>query len=357
MSKTKQRIYLMIGPVLFVLCCLAIPKSAFPALAERAAIGTVAWMAFWWVTAPIDYAVTAFLPIAINALVTMCDMSAVISNYASETILLLLGASILTVSWEETGLDKRIAASLLGLIGDNLRIQLIFWFMLSTLLSAILPNAVVCATITPIAVSMLKYIGEGDIANSRIGSKLLLYIAYGAGLGGLTSPLGGAMNLVTVDYLQQLTGKEYMYASWVVRFLPIMIVLLLINIIFMIRDVKKGESLGGSREYFKKEYKKFPPTTIEEKISLALFVSACKSFPEAPEIACTSLIPASKDFPTFTTSCASLPTPRAAAPLVITPFNFPSPASIPELSRSVSITILPSLIMHLHQNKLSKSIG
>ena len=157
----------------------------------------------------------------------MCDMSAVISNYASETILLLLGASILTVSWEETGLDKRIAASLLGLIGDNLRIQLIFWFMLSTLLSAILPNAVVCATITPIAVSMLKYIGEGDIANSRIGSKLLLYIAYGAGLGGLTSPLGGAMNLVTVDYLQQLTGKEYMYASWVVRFLPIMIVLLL----------------------------------------------------------------------------------------------------------------------------------
>ena len=274
MSKTKQRIYLIIGPVLFVLCCLAIPKSAFPALAERAAIGTVAWMAFWWVTAPIDYAVTAFLPIAINALVTMCDMSAVISNYASETILLLLGASILTVSWEETGLDKRIAASLLGLIGDNLRIQLIFWFMLSTLLSAILPNAVVCATITPIAVSMLKYIGEGDIANSRIGSKLLLYIAYGAGLGGLTSPLGGAMNLVTVDYLQQLTGKEYMYASWVVRFLPIMIVLLLINIIFMIRDVKKGESLGGSREYFKKEYKKFPPTTIEEKISLALFVIA-----------------------------------------------------------------------------------
>lgn len=274
MSKRKQRIYLIIGPLLFALCCLAIPEAAFPKLAERAAIGTVAWMAFWWVTAPIDYAVTAFLPIAINALVTMCDMSAVISNYASETILLLLGASILTVSWEETGLDKRIAASLLGLIGDNLRVQLTFWFLLSTALSAILPNAVVCATITPIAVSMLKYVGEGDIRNSRIGSKLLLYIAYGAGLGGLTSPLGGAMNLVTVDYLQQLTGKEYMYASWVLRFAPIMIVLLLINIIFMLRDVKKGESLGGSKEYFKNEYKKFSPITIEEKISLGLFVIA-----------------------------------------------------------------------------------
>lgn len=80
MKRKKERIYLIIGPLLFILCCLAIPETAFPKLAERAAIGTVVWMAFWWVTAPIDYAVTAFLPIAINALVTMCDMTKVISN-------------------------------------------------------------------------------------------------------------------------------------------------------------------------------------------------------------------------------------------------------------------------------------
>lgn len=274
MINKKRLVCLIIGPLLFVLCCVAIPSSAFSTLESRAAIGTVVWMAFWWVTAPMDYAVTAFLPIAVNALVTMCDMSLVISNYASETILLLLGASILTVSWEETGLDKRIAAALLGLIGNNFRVQLIFWFLLSACLSAVLPNAVVCATITPIAVSMLRYIGEGDISNSRIASKMLLNIVYAAGLGGLASPLGGAMNLVTVDYLQQLTGKEYMYVSWVVRFLPIVVILVVSNIIFMIRDVKKGDNLGGTKEYFQKEYKKFPKMSIEEKISLALFAIA-----------------------------------------------------------------------------------
>lgn len=274
MKNKKQFIMLLIGPILFLLCCVAIPESAFPTLESRAAIGTVAWMAFWWVTAPVDYAVTAFLPIAINALVTMCDMSAVISNYASETILLLLGASIITVSWEETGLDQRVAAALLGLIGDNFRKQVIFWFLISAALSSILPNAVVCATVTPIAMSMLKYIGEDDIANSRIGSKMLLNIAYAAGLGGLASPLGGAMNLVTVDYLQQVTGQEYMYISWVIRFLPIMVVLVVSNLLFMIRDIKKDESLGGSKEYFQNEYKKLPKMRMEEKLSLALFVIA-----------------------------------------------------------------------------------
>ena len=33
------------------------------------------------------------------------------------------------------------------------------------------------------------------------------------------------MNLVVVDYIQQLTGKEYMYSAWLIKFLPIMILL------------------------------------------------------------------------------------------------------------------------------------
>ena len=90
----KRSINLIIGPLLFVLFSVLLPSSVFSTFAARSAIGTVAWMAYWWVTGPIDYAVTAFLPIALNALFQMTDMSSVIANYASETILLLLGASI-----------------------------------------------------------------------------------------------------------------------------------------------------------------------------------------------------------------------------------------------------------------------
>lgn len=274
MSRKKRIVLLLMGPVLFLLCCIGLPTGIFPELSSRAAVGTVAWMAFWWVSAPIDYAVTAFLPIAMNALVQMCEMSSVIGNYASETILLLLGASILTVSWEETGLDQRIAARFLGFIGNNYRKQLVFWILLSAGLSAVLPNAVVCATITPIAVAMLRYVGEGDIANSKIASKLLLTIAYATGVGGLISPLGGAMNLVAVDYIQQLTGEEFFYSAWVIRYLPIMVVLLVSNVLFILRDVGKEDVIGGSKEYFESEYKKLPPMSFEEKCSLFMFLLA-----------------------------------------------------------------------------------
>lgn len=272
--KKKKVINLLIGPILFAICCLVLPTATFGSLAAKGAIGVVAWMAYWWVTRPVDLAVTAFLPIAVNALLNMTDMTALIANYSSETIILLFGSSILAVSMEVTGLDRRIAAKFLGVIGENFRMQLLFWFILSALLSAVLPNAVVCATITPIAVSMLRFAGEGDIKNSRIGSKLLLYIAYGVGIGGLFSPLGGAMNLVTVDYLQQVTGEEFMYHVWPIRFFPIIIVLVISNIIFMLRDVKKDDALPGSKTYFKEAYEQMPPMSKGEKWSLGLFLTA-----------------------------------------------------------------------------------
>lgn len=274
-GQSKARIvHLLIGPALFFLCYFCLPSTFFAEAAARGAIGTIAWMAYWWITGPVDFAVTGLLPLALNALFQMADMSLVITNYADEIILLLLGASIITASWEVTGLDKRIASMFLMLIGNKLRSQLIFWFLLTTVLSAVLPNAVVCAAITPIAVSMLKYIGINEIGKSKNGSMILMTVAYGAGVGGLASPLGGAMNLVSVEYLQQVTGQEFIYWHWVVRFLPIMIVLVISNLIYLVLCVKKTDSLGGSREYFVEEYKKMGKMSYEEKWALILFLVA-----------------------------------------------------------------------------------
>lgn len=269
-----RNVHLLMGPVLFVLCLLLLPHSVFDSQAARGAVGTIAWMAYWWITGPVDFAVTGLLPIAINSVFQICDMSLVISNYADEIILLLLGASIITAAWEVTGLDRRIASFFLMMIGSDVRKQIVFWFLITTVLSAVLPNAVVCAAITPIAVSMLRHIGIDDVGNNKTGSMILMTIAYGAGVGGLASPLGGAMNLVTVEYLQQITGEEFIYWHWVIRFLPIMLVLVVSNIVYLMFFVKKGETLGGSREYFIERYKEMGKMSYMEKWALGLFAVA-----------------------------------------------------------------------------------
>lgn len=201
----------------FVLFYLLLPISSEITYAQAGAIGTVAWMAYWWITGPVDYAVTGLLPIAINAVFQIANvaadkvpegktafgvgMSNLLSNYASSTIMLILGASLITAAWSDIGLDRRIATKFLSLIGNKMRGQLTFWFVLTTFLSAVLPNAVVCAAITPIAVSMLKFVGENDVSSS-----------------------------------------------------------------------KKDEALSGSKEFFITEYKAMPKMSKAEKISLTFFL-------------------------------------------------------------------------------------
>lgn len=272
MKNVKRLINTFIGPALFILCYTLIPVDVLGSRAANGAVGTLAWMAFWWITGAVDYAVTGFLPIIVNALFGITDMATIISKYAADNIILILGASIITVSWEETGLDKRISAFFLSFIGNKVRHQVIFWFILCTLMSAILPNAVVTAAMIPIAVSMLRYVGEGDIAKSRIGSLLLLTIAYAAGVGGLASPLGGAMNLKIIETLEGIIGEEYMYTSWVVRFLPIMVILVVTNVAMLLIGVKKDDKLEGSKDFFKSQYKAMPKVSGVEIASLVLFI-------------------------------------------------------------------------------------
>ena len=274
MTNFRRWCYIFLGPLLFLLAYYGMPLSWFGSYKANGAIGTILWMSFWWVTCPVDLAVTAFLPIVLNAIFQMANMNAVIANYSSETILLLLGASILTVSWEETGLDKRIATWLLSFVGSNLRVQVALWFIMSALLSSILPNAVVCASIIPIAIAMLKYVGEADIGASNKASLLLLTIVYAAGVGGLATPLGGAMNLVTVKYIEEITGNEYMYTEWVMKFLPLMLFLIVSNAVFLVLQCNKDETLGGSRQFFIREYKKLPMMSLVEIAVLLLFIFA-----------------------------------------------------------------------------------
>lgn len=269
---SSRALHLCAGPLLMLLCIGF--QDVFGGFEASCAVGTVLWMAWWWIAAPVDLAVTALLPIVLNALLQMGDMKEVISCYASETILLLLGASILTASWEELGLDRRIATRILSMIGSNLRVQVASWFLFAALLSSVLPNAVVCTALTPIAVSMLRHVGRERIAGAKDASLLLLAIVFGTGVGGLGTPLGGAMNLVSVSYLERITGEEYLYWDWVKNFAPVMVIIALFNIVYLVSRCAPDAGFDGSREYFKAQHHALPKMSPQEYWSLGLFAAA-----------------------------------------------------------------------------------
>src|SRR5690554_3668875 len=97
---------LFLGPVLFIFSILSF-KGSFNSEGS-VAIGIILWMAIWWIFRPVHIAVTALIPIAVNAIFNVVPMEIIISQYFSEIIILLFGADLICLTWMTTGLDKRL---------------------------------------------------------------------------------------------------------------------------------------------------------------------------------------------------------------------------------------------------------
>ena len=178
MYTKKKVINIIIGPLLFILIstCLTGPLT----VAGAKATGVAAWMIYWWVTSPVSLVATAILPIITNAFLGLVPQSDVISQFASENILLIAGSTMLTAPWATIGLDRRIALKSLSIIGPSMKSQVIVWTVVTTALSTVLPNIVVVSLLCPIAVAMIRAAGFDDIKTSEPGQIILLAIAYAA---------------------------------------------------------------------------------------------------------------------------------------------------------------------------------
>lgn len=266
-------IHLCIGPALFLIM-LVVPVSglAYPA---RCGLGLLLWMSWWWIAGPVDLAVTGFLPLAVAALFNFVPLATVLRAYAEELIILLIGANILTTVWGRFGLDRRIALASLIAVGTRSYQQIMVWFAIATVLSAFLPNTVVAAAMIPIVVAMLNYVGIKDLARSELGTALVLAIAWGTSVGGFATPLGGAPNLLTVRFVQEITKHEFLFMTFVTRTLPLTVVVILGSLVFMRLAFRpEVDDLGGTRSFFREEMSKLGGLSTPEKWGLGLFLVA-----------------------------------------------------------------------------------
>ena len=273
------------GPTFFLLMlALPIPSIGFPI---RAALGLMVWMAWWWISTPVHLAITGFLPLVTASLFNYVPTSLVLPSYAGELIILLIGSSMLTTVWTRWGLDRRVALLPLLLVGTSASRQIVVWFAVSAALTALLPNTVVAATMIPIVVAMLRAIGISDLWNNRFATALVLAVAWGSSAGAFTTPLGRAMNLITVQFVQDtVTRQEFLFTTWFTRLLPLAVAVIAVSLLFMRFVFASGDgditgeadspkaAAEASRQLFRDQWRALGPMSVPEKWALFLFISA-----------------------------------------------------------------------------------
>ena len=226
----KKVIPTLLGPLL----CLVINvfDVSFINAEADAVISVGVWMIIWWVFEVVSISVTALIPILMYPLLGIKTFGETTTIYGSPIVFLFLGGFLLALALEKVELHRRLALSILKVIGTNAG-GIIWGFILSTaLLSMWISNTATTLVLMPIGLSVADYIGKhSDNSETEIKSfkiAIMLAIAFAANIGGTATIIGTPPNVVLVGFLESELGAEISFIEWSTLALPFAILMLIV---------------------------------------------------------------------------------------------------------------------------------
>jgi len=274
-SKLKSGI-LVLGPLLFILLQIIGKPESMPAPAYDVLCVTI-WMALWWVTEVVPIAVTALLPIVLFPLTGALDIATTTAAFGHKYIFLYIGGFFLAVTIEKWNLHKRIALSIIKLIGTNVN-YIILGFMVATgFLSMWISNTATAVMMLPIGIAIITQLKDNpntvENENSKFGKALMLAIAYSASIGGIGTLIGTPPNLIFAGIVEQIYGIEISFLKWAMFGMPISVVLLFICWKYLTKVAFKFEQkeFPGGKAEISRLLKGLGKMSKQEKTVLTVF--------------------------------------------------------------------------------------
>lgn len=279
-----QKLGLVLGPLTFILILtLFTPESLNPE--ARAVLASTSWIAIWWMTEAIPIPATSLLPIILFPLTNSLDVGATTSAYGSGTIFLFMGGFMIALTMEKWNLHRRIALSIISIVGTNSNL-IILGFMVSTgFLSMWISNTATAMMMVPIGLAIIYQVAEAlkdrpeidtSDENFKFGKALMLGIAYSASLGGISTLIGTPPNTLLAGAINTTYGIELSFARWMLFGVPISWTFILITWIYLVKFAYPSgfKELPGGKEVVENEKRALGKASYEEKVVFIVFIFA-----------------------------------------------------------------------------------
>lgn len=230
----RTRLPFVLGFVLAAAVLAAPSPADLPPTAQRLAAVTVL-MACWWIGEALPMGVTSLLPLALFPLLAIQPLSEVSAQYGDPVVFLFLGAFLIALATERWGLHRRVGLGLVALLGASPR-RIVLGFLVATAaLSMWMNNTAATLVMLPVGLSVVSHLAEDARLDGRageaarraaergVGAAVVLAIAYGASLGGMSTLVGTAPNLVLVGAVRELLPDQRPigFVAWMALGVPV----------------------------------------------------------------------------------------------------------------------------------------
>ncbi|MEU6249080.1 DASS family sodium-coupled anion symporter [Glycomyces sp. NPDC047010] len=218
-----------------------------------------------WICEPIPIPVGGLVGVAAIVVLGVAPGDDVLAPFGSTTIFTFIGAFILAQAMLKHGVAQRIAYFVLGLpgVGRSTFRTIIAFGVITCALSAFISNTATVAMLMPTALGILAVIAklmqaqgtvrpDFDPMRLRVGTALMLMLAYGASVGGLLTPVGSPPNLIGRGLIEEATGERISFGQWMLAALPIcLIMFVVLAVVLLLVNKPEIRRIEGVEEFIR----------------------------------------------------------------------------------------------------------
>ncbi|MDR3561952.1 MAG: DASS family sodium-coupled anion symporter [Negativicutes bacterium] len=197
-----------------------------------------------------------------------------LSGFTNSGWVLVAAGLFLAAIILETGLEKRMALTILKFCGTKANNIVLSMILAMYVFAFFIPSIIArAATLTPIALGLIDTLKLSR--KSTFAKALLLAIALSSSISGLGVLSGAAQSPVVVSFVEKITGKSISWLDWLIYGEPFGIVLAIVLYFLLTRMMKfEFDEVPGGKAIVAQELQALGPMSrTEKKVFLILLAT------------------------------------------------------------------------------------
>jgi sodium-dependent dicarboxylate transporter 2/3/5 len=254
----------------------------------RMAIGLFLMAAVWWIFEVMPIGATAIAIGLFQVIFGIRTSDQALRDFFDPSVWFIFGSVVMGLAFAHSGLTKRMAYKMLGIVGENTNFILLGTFIIVSGMTLLMAHTAVAAAMFPLLMAIHSLYSESD-QPTKFGKGLFVGMAWSAGAGSIITFLGSARGVAGAGMFKKFTGgQEIGFFEFTWYNLPVgllMVFFIWLIVIFFFKPERPN--IEGLRERVAVLAKDLGPMSSREKfvlimVAVVLTLFMMKSFSPIP---------------------------------------------------------------------------
>jgi|DewCreStandDraft_4_1066084.scaffolds.fasta_scaffold30683_2 sodium-dependent dicarboxylate transporter 2/3/5 len=264
---------------------LLMPTPENLPLAGHRMLAILSFAVIVWMTEALEYPVSAIVIAALMAFLlgfspnpanpkallgTSGALTLAFSGFANTALVLVASALFLAAAMTLTGLDRRIALTILSRVGTETRHVVIGTILVGIVIAFLVPSTTArVACLVPITLGIIAAFGMSK--KSAFAAMLMITTVQTASIWNVGIKTAAAQNMVAVGFIEKTFGKTITWLEWFIAAAPFA-ALMSVALYFVMTRMMPPEvaQAPGGRAAIRKSLAELGPMKLSEKKLLAI---------------------------------------------------------------------------------------